>query len=102
MRHVIVTGDFNDAASLLSQHTATVAGKRLHPPAALRTCCYDPGYGMDDKGAYQFPGDYVLSDAPTRATHRVADDGALVETGGSDPTVGRSDHEPVCVALYDL
>jgi hypothetical protein len=55
--HIFLTGDFNYTPRALADGQ-TLLGMRIHPPPFLRTCCYDPGYGMLG-GAYQFGGDYV-------------------------------------------
>ena len=101
--HAIVLGDFNDQyAALAPGAELGRLGVRLYPPQMIKTCCFDPGYGMDDDRRYQFPGDYVLSSLRTRATHRVLPDGtrpAADAVAPLYPSVARSDHDPVVVAL---
>ena len=68
------------------------------PPSLLKTCCYEPGYGMIDN-KYRLTGDYVLSSLPMPSVYRVEADGSLSSEGGSNPATGRSDHEPVLALL---
>ena len=96
-RHVVMTGDFNDRGRVLDKGQ-TLLGVRLHPPRMIRTCCYDPGFGMNN-GRYEFTGDYVVSDMRSRAVHRILPDGTLTNEDTAQPKVGRSDHEPVVATL---
>lgn len=95
--HIVITGDFNDSPEALT-FVPSVMGLNVRPPAMIRTCCYDPGYGMQ-QGSYQFPGDYVLSDLQTVSTYNIRPDGTLSTEDVTKPTVGRSDHDPIVVTF---
>lgn len=93
VEHIVVMGDFNDGTRALEKGRM-LFGKKLSPPGMIRTCCYDPGFGMR-KGKYMFTGDYVMSDLAPISHHRVLPDGTLSGEDAVRPSVGRSDHDPV-------
>ena len=93
---MIVVGDFNDEGYAIPGQV--LLQRKLNHPPLLRTCCYDPDFGMQS-GKYRFPGDYVLSDMTVQSMHRIHHDGTLSASHATRPSVGRSDHEPVFAVL---